>query len=1097
MSKGKKEIVYSKVDHAHHILLRPDTYIGAVSHQNRPQWVCVREGEINRVIQKDVDSVSGLTRIFIEVLSNAVDNCWVSKGNLKQTFIEVEVDRQGRTMVHNDGQPISIVKHPVENVYNPELIFGTLLTSSNYNDEEDRHSSGRNGYGIKLTNIFSKTFKVRCSDGKKTFRQTFTNNMTDRSTPEVAKAETKEKYTKIVYYPDFKYFRLKEYSADMISMFKKLVLDAAMYTNIHITFNKSDLRVHDLPKYVEMFPHNPYETIDLKSPDSRVIFTTTSGDPYSLSFVNGVYTEDGGVHLDAWTNFILKELVQVANKALKTKFTIRDIRPYLAIFVVCTLINPEFKGQDKAKMTSPVPKVLDKIPKTQLDKVKSWEFIDRLEHILRGRELAKLKQSDSVRSRHYVVKGLDDANLAGSRRSQDCTLFVTEGDSAKKFALHLSGSLKDGTDLYGAYPIKGKFLNVRKASVADISKNTELTDLKRAIGLKHGIDYSLDENFNTLRYGHLAVLADADVDGIHIASLLLSCIYSLFPGLIQRNFVHLVRTPIVILKVNSKVQAFFDHIYYERVYAEFRRQGKVVRPTYYKGLGSYNGKDIKKYAKSPSFAQFEDDETCDEKIRLLFDNKRADDRKDWLMSYDPDKLEVIEASSELESLPISSFIDNELIRFGIYSLSRAIPSIYDGFKASHRKVLFSALKRNLTKKIKVTQLGGYTTENTAYHHGDKSIDDTIVHMGAEFVGSNNVPLLRKDGNFGSRYKGGPDKSPARYLHVSLNPITKKIFRPEDSRVLTYLDEDGSSIEPDVYLPVIPFVLINGAKGIATAFSTTIPSYNPVDVVDAVRRWIRKEEPEMIYPWYKGFTGTTRFDKKKNKVFFEGVMGEPESVGSNEYRVHVSELPAGSWTEPFKEHLDKMLQEGKIKGYKRGKGDPVEVVDFYVHYRASQEDNITMRGLGLIKSMCLTNMVLLDRVGVPHRYDSVQDIINTFCELRFPYYTERKKVLLEELDLEYREKLNKARYISDINSGIIQLMGIPERELIGQLVAMEFWLKNGKFDYLLDMSNRSLTEERAQKLQKEAEECHAKIEVVKNKGEATMWLEDLDDLERSL
>jgi DNA topoisomerase-2 len=1098
MSKGKVAAdEYSKLDHVQHVLLRPDTYIGAVSHQTLPQWVCVREGDKNRLIQRDVDSVSGLTRIFIEVLSNAVDNCWKSKGTRnKQTNIQIKVDRRGRTSVVNDGRPIPVVKHSEEDMYIPELIFGTLLTSSNYDDSEDRHSSGRNGYGVKLTNIFSSTFRVKCSDGKKTFRQVFTHNMSERSEPEIDKAETKETYTKIVYYPDFAYFQLKEYSMEMIAMFKKLAIDAAMYTGITVLFNGDEIQIPNLTTYVEMFPHNPTETLKLNSTDSSVIYTTVS-EPYSLSFVNGVYTEDGGVHLDAWTNLILHEMVQVANKVLKAKFTIRDVRPYVAIFVVCTLTNPEFKGQDKAKLSSPAPEVPKELPKAHISKMRSWEFIDRLEHILRGRELAKLKQSDSGRESHRVVKGLDDANLAGSKRASECTLFVTEGDSAKTFALHLSGSLKDGTDLYGAYPIKGKFLNVRKASVTDISKNAELTDLKRALGLKHGVDYSIDKNYSSLRYGHLAVLADADVDGIHIASLLLSCVYSLFPGLVQRNFIQMVRTPIVILKVRKEVQAFFDYIYYERVYAEYRKQGKKVTPKYYKGLGSYNSKDIKEYAKSPSFAQFEEDETCDEKIRLLFDDKRSNDRKEWLMKYNPDELTVIEANSELESLPVSSFIDNELIRFSIYSLTRAIPSIYDGFKVSQRKVVFATLKKNPTKLIKIAQLSGFTIENTAYNHGEKSIEDTIAHMGAKFVGSNNVPLLKGDGNFGTRLKGGADKGQSRYLHVSLKPVTKKIFRPEDNRILTYLDEDGMSIEPDKYLPVIPFVLVNGVKGIATAFSTVVPAHNPLDVINSVRRWIKKEEPEMIYPWYNRFTGTTRFDEKKNRVVFEGTMGEPERVNSSEQRVHITELPVGMWTETFKEHLTKMIQEGKIKGYKRGSGDPVKVINFYVHFRSNQEMNITPKKLGLIKGVCLNNMVLLDKVGVPHKYDSVQEIIDTFCEIRLPYYTERKRVLLEELNLEYQEKINKARYINEINAGAIQLMGIPEQELIRQLVAMEFWVKDGKFDYLLDMSNRSLTSERALKLQKAADECRLKIKAVKKKNEREMWLDDLDDLEKSL
>ena len=173
--------------------------------------------------------------------------------------------------------------------------------------------------------------------------------------------------------------------------------------------------------------------------------------------------------------------------------------------------------------------------------------------------------------------------------------------------------------------------------------------------------------------------------------------------------------------------------------------------------------------------------------------------------------------------------------FSIADCARSIPSLCDGLKPGQRKILFACFKRKLKNEIKVAQLSGYVAEHSAYHHGEVSLQGTIVAMAQNFVASNNINLLLPNGQFGTRNMGGKDCASARYIFTALSPVTRYLFPESDDQVLQYLEEEGQSIEPNHYLPIIPLSLVNGAEGIGTGWSTFIPQHNPRDIVDNIRR----------------------------------------------------------------------------------------------------------------------------------------------------------------------------------------------------------------------------------------------------------------------
>ena len=186
---------------------------------------------------------------------------------------------------------------------------------------------------------------------------------------------------------------------------------------------------------------------------------------------------------------------------------------------------------------------------------------------------------------------------------------------------------------------------------------------------------------------------------------------------------------------------------------------------------------------------------------------------------------------------------------------RSIPSIVDGFKPGQRKVMFTCLKRNDKREVKVAQLAGSVGEMSAYHHGEASLMGTIIGLAQNYVGSNNVNLLQPIGQFGTRLAGGKDHASPRYIFTQMSPLARHIFNVHDDHVLKYLTDDNQKIEPEYYVPILPMVLVNGAEGIGTGWMTKIPNYNPREIVENLMRMLDGREPKEMVPWFKNFRGT--------------------------------------------------------------------------------------------------------------------------------------------------------------------------------------------------------------------------------------------------
>jgi DNA topoisomerase II len=933
------EQIYQKKTQLEHILLRPDSYIGSIQKMTQPMWILSGSSSASsKIIQKTITYVPGLYKIFDEILVNAADNKQRDPSGMNS--LRVTIDAPTVTIsVWNNGRSVPVTIHKEHKIYVPELIFGHLLTSSNYNDDEKKVTGGRNGYGAKLANIFSTEFSVEAADGIRglRFRQTFRNNMSTSDDALVTPYSGPD-YTCVTFKPDLARFQMDSLDADTVALLSKRVVDMAGVLGargVGVSLNGSRLPISSFPDYVRLYVTS--ETGRTADGETRVwervndrwevCVCLSDGTFNQVSFVNAIATTKGGQHVahivDQVTNSVA-EFAKKKNKGVEVKPA--HVKNYLTVFVNCLIENPAFDSQTKETLTTRQKDfgseaiLSDKFLKAVL----ATEVVDRVLALARFKATAELQKAGGGKksaSRLLDLPKLDDANLAGTTaHGHECTLIITEGDSAKSLAV--AGLAVLGRDLFGVFPLKGKLLNVREASHKVIMGNAEIQNVVRIMGLQYGKTY---ESTKGLRYGHLMIMADQDHDGSHIKGLVLNFLHHFWPSLLNiPGFVREFITPIVKTSKGKESISFFTFPEYrswrERVQASSAPSGWAIK--YYKGLGTSTSAEAKEYFSQIGrhqldFAMDVPGDTgfdANDLIDLAFSKKRADDRKEWLRKFEPGTF----VNYDVDQMLVSDFIHKELILFSMADNVRSIPNAIDGLKPAQRKVLFSCFKRNLKADIKVAQLAGYVSEHSSYHHGEASLTSTIVGMAQTYVGSNNINLLVPSGQFGTRLMGGKDAASPRYIFTRLAPIARAIFHPDDDALLEYLDDDGQSIEPTFYVPIIPMALVNGAEGIGTGWSTSIPNYSPRKIISALRARIRGQAlpTDAFVPWYRGFRGTINA-KDASSTSTQYIVTGVASTNAKD-TLTVTELPIGRWTQDYKQMLIAMITGEKLdKAEKKG------------------------------------------------------------------------------------------------------------------------------------------------------------------------------------
>jgi DNA topoisomerase II len=1146
---------YKKHTHREHILELPDTYIGSVETAEETRWVYDAEG--GKMVHRKLKFNPGFYKIFDELIVNARDALIRGQGDdtripVKRIDVASSVTDGCLTItVKNDGDGIPIAQHETEKCWIPELIFGHLLTSSNYNKNEEKIVGGKNGYGSKTTNIFSSEFNISIRDPKsgQRYEQTWHKNMSVCDKPRISKDKATKGFVEISYSPDLSRFTGVSID-DMLPVLHTRTVELAALAgkDVKVTWNGEEIKTDTFEKFVRLFLKEDAEKIayercgprwEIAAVLTRNLFSEDTGTPEDrhISFVNGINTRKGGKHVETVQRHILGDICEAATKKKKLDLKPGQIKDSITLFVNATIVNPSFDSQTKETLTTPAAKFGSTVtisPKVTETLIKAG-ILDEAQAIMDAKLARDSKKTDGAKKRTiYGLPKLEDALWAGTAKSCECTLILTEGDSAATSAI--AGLKVVGRERWGIFPLRGKLLNVKDISRDKFNANEELSAIKKILGLEQGRKYA---NTSTLRYGRILIMSDQDVDGFHIRGLLMNLFHTEWPELMHMGFLCSLMTPLVKLTRGSETLSFYSEAeletWRETVGADVAGRYKSK---YYKGLGTSTPAEAREWFENLSDIRYDWDDATDQTMNLAFNKKQSDERKTWLATYDPKRCVQPELdTSGKKRVAYSRFVHDELIHFSNADNLRSLPHVMDGLKPSQRKILFGCFKRNLKSEIRVAQLAGYVSEHAAYHHGEASLNQTITSMAQIYVGANNVNLLAPIGQFGSRLMGGKDAASPRYIHTHLEQIVDVIYRKEDAPILKHLEDDGDIVEPDTYLPVVPMLAINGSVGIGTGFSTDIPPHNPKEVVDLLRARLAGAEETLagktLNPWWIGFRGAV--EKKDEKQWLTRGLYEWRDDTCS---VKVSELPVGTWTKDYKAFLDTMVQAdtpapsaatAAKKGGKKGGDETSSVgeekkqkakpilkgfedlyndvdVNFILYlepdyYKKARADPVDFEKLfHLTSSWKTTNMCCFNSDMNIVRYDTIGDILEDFYTNRLKAYETRRKHQIAVLQDKLEESEAKWTFVKAIVNGTLKIMNEEDDIVLKGLLALSLPPRSdreapetlGAFEYLLKMRVDRIKKSAVDEAKKEVESIRAQIVVLESTTASAIWNSELEE-----
>ena len=1120
---------YQKKTDKQHILDNPDTYIGSIENVDENLWI----NQDTMILRKTIQYIPGLYKLFDEGIVNCRDHvvrmiqrqATNPDGTKLVSYINVDVNpADGTIIMENDGNGIDIAKHPEYDVWIPQMIFGELRTSTNYDKDEKRIVGGKNGFGFKLVLIWSTEGYVETVDHTRGLKyvQRFSQNLDVVEPPVITKVKgaAAKPYTKVSFKPDYRRFGIDNLTPDMLALFQKRFYDICAVTDqsekkLKFAYNGVPSTIKSFQQYIDMYiggkdeAKRVYEASECGHWEYAVALAPAQ-EFTQVSFVNGICTYKGGKHVDYIVGQIVRKLTDFIEKKKKVRVNAAAIKEQLILFLRCNIENPAFDSQTKDFMNTPSNKFGStcSVSDAFVEKVAKMGVMDTACDLTQAKEKnVAAKKTDGSKTKN--IRGIEnflDANHSGTDKSGVCILILCEGLSAMSGIV--SGLSATDRNIIGIYPLRGKVLNVRGESVKKITENKEITDIKKILGLENGRVYeSIDDVKSRLRYGKIMIMCDQDTDGSHIKGLCINLFHCEWKSLTQiPGFISFMNTPILRASKAGQTLSFYNNGEYDSWKTSIGDSATSWKIKYFKGLGTSKSEEFKEYFANKKIVDFVYEQaTSDDVVDKVFNDKRANDRKTWLIEkYDKGAF----LNTSKPNVSYDEFIDRELIHFSNYDCARSIPCAVDGLKISLRKILFASFKRRLTSEIKVAQFSGYVSENSAYHHGEASLNGAIVNMAQNFVGSNNINLLEPNGQFGTRLQGGDDSASERYIFTMLNTLTRYIFPEADDAVLKYLDDDGTLVEPEHYVPIIPFALVNGIRGIGTGFSCSVPPYNPRDIIAYVRALLRgATEPSDMMPYYEGFRGTIS-KIEADKYLIKGCY---ERTGPD--TITITELPVGRWTMPYTKTLEEMMDGGVDKD---GKKVVPQIKDFTslctevginiavvlpkgrLDELIAQKDAHGIDGVEKLLKLSTTvktsNIHMFNGQGKLTKYENTDELIRDYFGTRLEAYRVRKAYLLADMTKKTALLTSRAKYIEYTLIDKIDLRRKSAEAVAKTLADAGFEQVDGDYKYLVKMPMDSVTAENVDKLRRERDNMMKELDDLTRTTPEQIWLHELEQLE---
>jgi len=1111
-----------------HLRRRPDNYVGQNTISNETVFL-VKDGSIVRGEIEDFNEA--LIHIFKEVIDNAADNI-DRKWSMPQTYIKIVVD-ENSVEVTNDGMPIPVVEEEISlpneitkkmekhTMYRTQALFNFFRTGTNATNGDDESKIGVNGIGMKAVLGLSKYAKIHHGDpdNHKQLSIEYKNGMTKIGEPAVKAYKNKSSFTTIHYQPDFEWFGIEKFSANHIGIMHALSICLAFITGIKVSFNGENIKIGTIKSLGEMFFGN------LPSGDKRqsLELATSDGDQVlimeqslsemeefgfrHLSFVNGSYTRNGGNHVNYNANKIGKVLSETYGAPLKEA----DAKKFF-IYIVNYRIKGklQWSGQTKAALTAPTTalKRVD-VEKKDMNKCKKWLVWNEISTFLEGKTNRDTNKKLGTTKLYVGSLGKNgtDANLAGSKHSMKCTLFICEGQSAK--TLIDSGSRHiGGSDLVGVLALQGKLCNTMKMDRSEQNDRKFIQLIRQMVGLKMGCKYLDKTECEALRYGSIKICCDQDFDGFHINSLIYTFFFQEHPGLIEHGRLQFLETPVIRTMVGKTTHRFFlreDFDEWLKELNEKERNQAAKNCAFLKGLGSNDEDlgDVDYIFKEKFFVG-----------QLTFKKQRDKDLMEIFFGNGKDcvkqKKEFMAATffnDEWIHLPkkgtmsFSEFVEHKLTGAVNEQIHRAIPYVFDGLKESFKDILWTSL-HHLKGVNKTDNFALDVAKYSSYSHGGQNISPSVSKLAGNIIGVNNITMFKGIGGFGNRYVGSEDHhgcAAGRYTSVSLQPIIRKIFMTEDDPILKYIAKEGVISSPEFYLPIIPWMAVNGCPSSpGNAYSTFYPSYNPEDLVDWVKHWIHenfegapKAKSVELVPWFRGFRGTMeKYDK--------GWIAKGILIQNDENTWTVDEIAAGTWGIKLQTILEKLADDKKIEK-PRIMNENKNTIRAVIKTKTAFDVEKELKAV-LEHRYPMTNVTCIHEKS-PVTLDNIEDHLDVYARRRYKGYQDRRKYKLVEYAKQLKIKQDKIKFIKFVLDGTLDFKRIKDKEqLIELLLKLDFTQNDdkdeesdamGNWNHITGMTMLSCTQKGIDVLEKEKEQVEEKYNYYKQNKPWQIWLDDLE------
>lgn len=1115
-----------------HVLLRSSNYIGTS---------CIRDTNLYLLNNEDkyefgtINVNPILFNCIDELITNATDlkikNANVTSIGIKYDINNITIYNNGRGFDVNEGKTCKDEKGILH--YSPEGVFVLERCGSNF--ENTSMTGGMNGLGAKLALVYSKEINIWTQNKGTSYRQRIV--MKEKPYPDLPIIETgkniDDNFTMIKFTPDYNKIN-KTTIMSIEPLIRRRMLDIiALFPGINIIINDKKYTSIPFPKFIDTYflkESDKYYIQESSCIKSKIQYVVIMNKNHNISYVNGMYTEDGGEH----EKYIMKEFkTQLVNRYLERDKACKENKKYYdvvvkntSLFIILFMFNPQYDGQLKAKLLinpSDLPryagfdnKILDEMIKNRYE-----PLFHKIEMEAKNKEFENSLKS-RINKKNGNIKDIKDHIPAKNwRRSGLSTLILCEGGSALGTAKTGLKSLGETVfDVYGTYSLTGKILNVAKSSMEHFVKSKKIQDLILILGIFPGIDYSIDDNYNKLYYKNVLIFTDADPDGAHIQGLVITMFRIYWPELLKRiGYLSYMKSPYIriyggknILKEYYSIDQFVND--------KDKPKGIV---NYYKGIGSHKDNEIKKVFKNIEnnrvYYVYKDGDF--NLIDTIF-GPNIDMRKAWMIKCKNEK-KYNQAFYEDTKVSYSTFCDVAMGEHASYNLERSIPSCIDGLKICHRKILYIMTdNKKYEVRSKLSDIVGNTIKKTHYNHGNVSLEDAIARMSQRVTGINNINLIEPESGLGTRENLEPGQP--RYCYAKLAAWTNLIYRKEDKIILENKMEEDTKLEYNYFIPIIPVVLVNGTDGIGTGWSTKVPKFKPTDIIIALKNRIEKGKSFDCPLWYANYTTNSKNIKGRDKYYCCGDY----TVNSRDYNgtplsIEINELPAcGLSYEKYIKYLDELKdrpskhgKDNKLEEYITGyypRNIPNEnhmthlIVNFSTNFTKlltkANENELIEKVFQIRSTVSTKNMMLFDELNNLHHFKSVEDIFEYFYEFRLRKYNERKKKQLEQMKLNIINKKYKKEFIKAVINDIIIGKKLSSSELVTAITKYFTGLgwdivkdlgADPSYKMLTKIPYNSQTLDKYKKLEDELAVIEKEYDNLDKTDVKTIWVDELKEL----